>query len=393
MADKLRNYVYQRPGMKVEVYGVTSQDGDGKTPNPHAWRRLYEQSAYSYQKSWTGYTGVMIEDHHDRNRTVNGVGYPDTVLQGWMTRKNSTVESRWPALTERNMEKIYDSLRGNNQLVVDFAERSSTIKMVKSALNLKRTMLEFAQEAVVGSKGRRLSGKRRLDYLSGKWLEYRYGWTPLVHSIYDAAENLRREVQEEDVTFKVRSTSRAELENLHRSGSGESMIYRYFKCYASFRQEIGITFKPPDPALAALANWTSLNPALIAWELVPLSFVADWFVNVGDQLQAWENYSLYSSSFKSGWMSNMFREDRIGTYNRNARTVPSPIYLPNGNLWTVSYGSCDRSVFTSRFSALTRTKLTGLPRPLGFQVKVNLNAKRVTDAAALGWGFWRKLLR
>lgn len=393
MVDKLRNYVYQRPGVKVEVYGVTSQEGNGKDPNPHTWRRLYEQSAYSYQKSWTGYTGAMIEDHHDRNKAVNGVGYPTTELQGLMTLKNASVEQKWAALTERNMEKLYGHLRGSNQLVVDFAERGSTIKMVRNALNLKRTMLEFAKEAVVGSKGKRLSGSRRLDYLSSKWLEYRYGWNPLIHSIYDAAENLRREIQEEDQTFRVRSVSRDERESILTSGSGETFQLRYWKCYASFRQEIGVTFRPPDPAVAALANWTSLNPSLIAWELVPLSFVADWFVNVGDQLQEWENYSLYSPLFKSGWQTNTFREDRLGTYKRNDRTEPRPKYLPNGNLATLSYGSCERSMFTSRFSALTRTTLSSLPRPQGFSVRVNLNAKRVADAASLGWGAWRKLFK
>lgn len=393
MTDKLRDYVYRRPGKKVEVYGVSSQDGDGKTPNPHTWRRLYEQSAKSVQKSWTGYTGVMIEAILDRNVQLNGVGYPNSELQSLMTLKNSSVESRWPSLTDRNMEKLYEKCRGSNQLVVDFAERSQTLQMVKSALNLKRTMSDFARELVVGSRYNRMSLSRRLNYASSKWLEYRYGWTPLVHSIYDAAENLRRKVQEEDITFAVRSTSKAERETLKRSGFAENETYLYWKCFASFRQEIGVTFRPPDPALQSLANWTSLNPVLIAWELVPLSFVADWFVNVGDQLQAWENYSLHSPFFKSGYQTNMFREDRIGTYRRNDRDEPRPVYQVNGNLLAVSYGSSERHMSTARFSALTRTKLSGLPRPSGFTVKVNLNAKRITDAAALGWGAWRKLFR
>lgn len=41
-----------------------------------------------------------------------------------------------------------------------------------------------------------------------------------------------------------------------------------------------------NPELFALASLGLLNPASLAWELVPLSFVVDWIVPVGPFLEA-----------------------------------------------------------------------------------------------------------
>lgn len=41
-----------------------------------------------------------------------------------------------------------------------------------------------------------------------------------------------------------------------------------------------------NAAIANLAQWGFLNPAQIAWELVPYSFVVDWFMPVGNLISA-----------------------------------------------------------------------------------------------------------
>lgn len=44
-----------------------------------------------------------------------------------------------------------------------------------------------------------------------------------------------------------------------------------------------------DGVAARLAPYGLTNPLLTAWELVPFSFVADWFVNVGDTIASLDN--------------------------------------------------------------------------------------------------------
>lgn len=41
-----------------------------------------------------------------------------------------------------------------------------------------------------------------------------------------------------------------------------------------------------DPSVVTAGELGLTNPALVAWELVPYSFVVDWFLPIGDWLQA-----------------------------------------------------------------------------------------------------------
>ena len=54
-----------------------------------------------------------------------------------------------------------------------------------------------------------------------------------------------------------------------------------------------------------VSTYTSMNPASIKWELVPYSFVVDWFYDIGSYLRGCETSTIYSSVFKAGWTSEL----------------------------------------------------------------------------------------
>lgn len=113
------------------------------------------------------------------------------------------------------------------------------------------------------------------------WLELQYGWKPLLMDVHGAAKTLAKtNVPRRDV-FHVVKTHASSSESFTTKVAGrvaaEGTVARTGKAW--------ITYRIRNDGLVAANQLGLLNPALVAWELVPFSFVADWFVNIGDVLQ------------------------------------------------------------------------------------------------------------
>jgi len=124
--------------------------------------------------------------------------------------------------------------------------------------------------------------------LHRSWLEYKYGWMPLLMDVKGAAELLAQHhvgrppwvvgtgtAQDED------SDSRHVLDSTYSSGSSYDESARRTRL-VKVRIECEIT----NPLSSSIQQMGLTNPALVVWELVPFSFVFDWFVSVGNYLQA-----------------------------------------------------------------------------------------------------------
>lgn len=351
----------------VKCYNGTL-GGDRKNPTPFGFhimtatggpRILYIMEQYGGLPAYTLMMGNSLEGG---NTGLYSALTPDFGLTG-----------------DRAITKIYEKIRGHSNIIVDLAESGATIKMLRNALNVKKMMAEVVRQAVIPKRGRRSTGQKRLDYVTSKWLEGRYGWLPLVHSTYDALKTLDRKVSGGLVVMKGRSGA-AESDIRISGGSGgyfDPQIREDIKL--QFRTEYVIQFGLPSTN--SLYDWTSLNPAGIAWELLPLSFVADWFVNVGDTLALWENYLIFANKFIRGYRTDSYREEYKWSLNGLSRYPPT---YANGVMQDGKHLQEDhRNVSVVRLFKY-RAPLSALPQPeSGIRCKVNLNSKRLLDASAL----------
>jgi len=148
--------------------------------------------------------------------------------------------------------------------------------------------------------------------LSNYWLEYQYGWRPLLSDIYGSCEALANayylkkplEITGSATSNEVRYNWETQSGSFGLSGGAAW----HLKSNHSYSENSRYTLRvlEDEPLLQAMASTGLTNPALLAWELLPYSFVIDWFLPVGNWLQQQE----YARGFK--FVTGTFSRRRTG---------------------------------------------------------------------------------
>lgn len=185
----------------------------------------------------------------------------------------------------RTLNKLAESIRGHSfDLGVNIAESKKTygtivgnLRSIGSALfALKRGHVTDAlrQLQVPGKRVRHLRAKD----VTGRWLEMQYAWRPLVSQSFEAAKALEALTGPRVLRFRVSSgTKRRTIE-----GSPVPNCYKYpihvtysKKLIAELSEDVGVG-----------RSLGLMDPVSVLWELVPYSFVVDWFLPIGSYLSA-----------------------------------------------------------------------------------------------------------
>jgi len=141
----------------------------------------------------------------------------------------------------------------------------------------------FPSGSRIMNRGRHAKGHAIGKDVSSRWLEYQYGWLPLMSdmkSLYDVlGEGLQNALllhsHHTAKTDKSLSGTRVNgTSTLTTDGKVDLMV----KCK--------ITGQLSAAAARNASRLGLTNPATIAWELVPFSFVVDWSIPVGNVLEA-----------------------------------------------------------------------------------------------------------
>ncbi len=160
---------------------------------------------------------------------------------------------------------------------------------------------------------------------SSVWLEYSFGWKPSVNDIYSACAQLSEPLPSNE---KVFGRSGDSVRKYYAASAAQDIGYRY-------RIEQGARFALVNPNLYLAAQLGLTNPALIAWELVPFSFLADWCFDVSSFLGAFSDFMGLS-------VKNSYRSDvTICDYRLHSTDTMSGVYH-------------SRQVFMKRQPGLTR---------------------------------------
>lgn len=243
------------------------------------------------------YTGTQGYARLIRNRHIPGLAWNSyyepgvTASTPYLGDSSQTIPYRDMA-SNKAYSKFKDKALGDTaQLGAFIAEGRQSYGMIANrATGLYRSYRQlrrgnfrgFLKELSVNPKRKHSSKTRAFAHeVSGLWLEYWFGWSPAVNDMFAAVEQLNRTLS---------------AERLHGVGMswlpersvriGATAAVRNTTCKGKLFVKTGATCRLVNPDAALSASLGLANPLSIAWEVVPFSFVVDWFTKFGNVLNA-----------------------------------------------------------------------------------------------------------
>lgn len=273
------------------------------------------------------------------------------------------------------LSKLVDKWKNSDVNVgVSLGESKESLGMVASSLNslvqsarqLKRGNLGGAiahfKNPIPRSSRRKAAKRLSQGDISGSWLALNLGWVPLVSDVYSALEYVRDDGGYAKVTSSwVKGTVSCSYPNFPPV-QGKTLVAvcksRYVCCVRTPPTEydrLGLT-----------------NPAVVAWELVPWSFVVDYFLPIGDIINAMTALRIDT---KDVFLEK--RYDLVVQYD----PLPKGSYISYNRWWAVSGLPPTRT----RYWAYSRERVSIASQLVAgtLEVSVPTSLKRVANLAAL----------
>jgi hypothetical protein len=130
-----------------------------------------------------------------------------------------------------------------------------------------------------------------------RWLEYQYAWSPLLNDVYGAQDALLKEPRN-SMRFTVRS-KQSDRDPVSQTGENLGSCPVKWTGHKKAECKVSLTYIPSVSMWNTIASCGLTNPLLLQWELVPFSFVADWFIPIGNWLNAMDataGFEFYAGS-------------------------------------------------------------------------------------------------
>ncbi len=254
-----------------------------------------------------------------------------------------------------------------------WAERRLTMELISSIVRniadaykafRRFEFVRMAQLMSIKNPSRRLIRNWKKD-ISGAWLELQYGWKPLVQDVIGAAEQLAqaRVVEERVGSTATRTKTHVSVQPLTGNYTG----YCTTTTKVTVKYKVKFFVRADAGAMLSKVGLTNL-PAL-GWELLPFSFVVDWFWSIGPLINVMD--ATQGIEFVSGSRTQVVETTAVTVYDGF-----SPLSYVDGFVQASS---------TQRNVEISRTALTDFPSPSLPPIKNPLSKGHLLNALALIW--------
>lgn len=261
-------------GTKVETQGKSPWVGGKLVLKPNALGYMRWKNVYS---AYTGFQDKFWDGRFTPYSSIRPSDAPVNWEQLSAIHRSIIVETG---------NKFHDEVAGIRVNLLDlYRTRVESMNMVVKNINKlvhayrllkKGKWRQFCRTLGISSKRPKGKGK---DNIPALWLEYSFGWAPLLSDIYTILD----EPFEVPGAF-IRKVFRKTLpySGVEKSDYEETYLQGNLVC-----RGVAVGYVYVDvPAVKALSSYGVTNPTAVLWESLPFSFVVDWFAPVGDFLNS-----------------------------------------------------------------------------------------------------------
>lgn len=269
-------------------------------------------------------------------------------------------------------------------VLTELAEGKETMRFLTDVLSKVRHPLQSFKEASV--KLAKAKPKTLLKDLGDMWMSYRYAVGPLIYSAQDI-------VKWQD-NRSLYNTARGFLSlPIDREERDLSVTHFFEELEGTSIYRVGAKGRWRTNALQR-SERLNFDFATTAWEIIPYSFVVDWFVDVGSYISVQSKTLTSLATQLGGWVSHReeytlrtklyLKVDERGS-DFYERTLPACGNIPSRYVSnTVTYGSEWASELLLKEEIVDSYRRTLFnDRHLRLQVNPYLNQARLLDSAVL----------
>lgn len=240
----------------------------------HRWRNGYKGPRVYTKLGNLAAHPVSFEKTEVRNRLMRETSSytpfspsPSKPPSYFSSRSGVTVSA---LLDEATIKFYKDAANTNALLPLILKERQKTIDMVtEKVYKLVALKKQFLKEIKKSWRG------NDHTIVQNRWLEYRYGWLPTLSDI-DTLVNQPLGIP--GTVVKASAFKRYDSTGYEEGGWD-------FTQNGSIRVSVQALLIVKDPFIKTASQYGIANSSLVAWELMPYSFVADWVFGIGDYLE------------------------------------------------------------------------------------------------------------
>lgn len=286
----------------------------------------------------------------------------------WMNYMGQHYTSRYPDwnqndLAQAETECLNRLADGKAELGVALLEAKKTVAMTAAAVSTLATAMLAFRRGHFGRVVRLFAGYRRgRPRYTDRWLEYQYGWRPLVDDVYNGLAKFKSAF--EPALFV---TAKRHVKNEESTFPDFLSGHKGTCKYDTYVTVTGMLSEEFTSRFARNANDFGIaNPLSIAWELVPFSFLVDWIAPIGPVFNALTAAS--GLTFVGGSRTRWAQGTKTVTYDKSPYSWDSE---PNG----------PPTARVDRFGFF-RDAYNGYPGPAGY-IKSPFSTGHLMNAIAL----------
>lgn len=173
------------------------------------------------------------------------------------------------------------------QALASLGEMPETLRWLASVFERVLNLVRFFTRAK--KRIRKLKPTEAADALANLWLEFRYALRPFIFEAHAVLAAMKALIEKGS-----RKTARG-WDREYDASSGSMQGYKdtatnlqlSYMTSISTNYRGGVLFDIESDINGIMALWGLDQPLESAWELVPFSFILDWFFNIGDVIAGW----------------------------------------------------------------------------------------------------------